>query len=131
MKLSKHSTNKLLGSLAQYHVTKEYADPLFNYLVYGFNPGSFWTAVLANDFLSAMAKSHPANSVDCLKKAGSWIINEMPYKAYGSYDKVHEWTNLDEAVRRAYLEEKKLIHTGQEEIVLILKDVPTTEPMLW
>jgi len=131
MKLTKHSTNKLLNSLAQYSVSKEYADPLFNYLVYGFNPGSFWTAVLANDFLSAMAKSHPANNINALKNVGCWIINEMPYKAYSSYQKVNDWSELSEDVRRAYLEEKKLIHTEKEEIVLILKDEPTVEPILW
>ena len=131
MKLTKHSKNKLLNSFAQYSVPQEYADPLFNYLIYGFNPGSFWTAVLSNDFLNAMARSHPANNINALKNVGCWIINEMPHKAYGSYEKVDEWAKLDVGVRRAYLEEKNLIHTGQDEIVLILKDVPTTEPILW
>jgi hypothetical protein len=112
-------------------VQKEYADPLFNYLVYGFNPGGFWTAALANDFMSAMTKSHPANNIVALKHVVTWIYNEMPPKAYGSYDKVNEWTNLSEDVRRAYLEEKKMIYTEKEEIVLILKDEPTHEPILW
>jgi hypothetical protein len=131
MKLTKHSKNKLLRSFEQYSVPQEYADPLINYLVYGFNPGSFWTAVLANDFLDAMAKSHPANNINALKNVGCWIINEMPCKAYGSREKVKEWTELSEDVRRSYLVEKNLIHTEQDEIVLILKDVPTHEPHLW
>ncbi len=77
MKLSKHSTNKLLEKFALHSVSKEYADPLFNYLVYGFNPGSFWTAALANDFMGAIAKSHPANTVNALKHVINWIYDEI------------------------------------------------------
>lgn len=132
MKLSKHSKNKLLGTFAQYEVPKEYADPIFNYLVHGFHPGSFWNAVIANDFMGAMARSHPANSIPALKKVESWVMNHLINgTTHGSYEVVDAWLKKTPAERREVLEALGLVYSEQSEIVMILKDVPTHEPHLW
>ena len=132
MTLTAHSRNKLLETFAQYEVPKEYADPIFNYLVHGFHPGGFWNAVFANDFMSAMARSHPANSVAALKKTVSWIMNHLVNGVtHGSYEVVKEWLKKPAEERRAILEAVGLVYSEQTEIVMILKDVPTHEPHLW
>ena len=120
-----------MKSLAWCDVTKEYAEPIFNYLVHGYHPGSFWNSVFANDFMNAIGRSHPANSIPELKKAVTWIVNDMPTEAYGSYDKVDAWLKLSSEARRSRLEKARLIYTEQDEIIMILKDEPTTEPMLF
>jgi hypothetical protein len=132
MKLTTHSKNKFMGTFAQYEIPREYADPIFNYLVYGYHPGGFWNAVFANDFMGAMARSHPANSVAALKKTVSWIMNHLVNGVtHGSYEVVKEWLKMSAEERRAILEAVGLIYSEQTEIVMILKDVPTHEPHLW
>lgn len=132
MKLSKYSKNKLLETLAQYEVPKEYADPVFNYLVHGYHPGGFWNAVFANDFMGAMARSHPANTIVALKKTVSWMMNHLINgTTHGSYEVVDAWLKKNPAERREVLEALGLVYSEQSEIVMILKDVPTHEPHLW
>jgi hypothetical protein len=132
MKLSAHSKNKFLETLAQYEIPKEYADPIFNYLVHGYHPGGFWNSVFANDFMGAMARSHPANSVAALKKVVSWMMNHLVNgTTHGSYQAVDKWLEQTPDVRRATLEAIGLVYSEQTEIVLILKDVSTYEPQLW
>ena len=132
MKLSKHSKNRFMGTFAQYEVPKEYADPIFNYLVHGFHPGGFWNAVFANDFMSAISGSHPANTIVALKKTVSWIMNHLVNGVtHGSYEVVKEWLKMSAEERRAILEAVGLIYSEKQEIFMILKDEPTHEPQLW
>jgi hypothetical protein len=130
--LTIHSRNRLLNTFALHGVSKEYADPLYNYLVHGFHPGSFWTAVLANDFMAAIGSSHPANTVPALKKVGTWLSDYLPEgTARGSYEAFKQWLELSPEERRATLESLRLIYPGPEEIILLLKETPTVEPVLW
>lgn len=131
MELSEHSKNRLLNTFALHQVPKEYADPLMNYLVHGFHPGSFWTAVLANDFMAAIASSHPGNTVPALKNAVGWLMNTLPSSIWGSPEAVAKWIELSVVDRRATLEGLRLIYKGEEEILLILQEAPTHEPHLW
>ena len=131
MEVTKHSRNRFLDTLAHWRVPKEYADPIYNYLVYGFEPGSFFTSVFANDFMSAMLRSHPANTVEALKTVSGWILNKCPPEAFGSYNKVSAWLIMSPSQRRQLLEEWNLVYTEQEEIMLALRNTYTAEPMLY
>jgi hypothetical protein len=132
MNLTKYGKYKLQNKMALYKVDKDFSDPIYNYLVHGFNPGSFFTSVLANDFMDAVARSHPANTIPALKKLVSFIVNEMPHGiTHGSYEIVDAWTKLSTEERRKVLEECKLIFTEKEEIVKVLKDEPVSEPQMW
>jgi hypothetical protein len=131
MNLTAHSRNRLLATFAQWSVPKDYADPMFNYLVYGYGPGSFFTAVLANDFASAVQRSHPANTIDALKHLVGWMQDTMPAQARGSYAAVDEWTGLSKEQRRAVLENCGLVFTEEDEMMLVLQGEHTQEPILW
>jgi Txe/YoeB family toxin of Txe-Axe toxin-antitoxin module len=131
MKLSVHSKNKLMQPFADWNVPKEFADPMYNYLVYGYGPGSGFTSILANDFASAIAHSHPSNTITAYKSLVRWMHNTMPKEAYGSYEKVKAWCSTNPEQRRIILEHNRLIYTNKEEVVLILKDEPTVEPQFW
>jgi hypothetical protein len=131
MKLAAHSRNKLLETFTKWRVDKDFADPMYNYLVHGFEPGSCFTSVLANDFFGAMTRSHPANTVEAFKALAKWIQDTVPAEARGSYEAVKKWTQLSTDERRTALEERRLIYTAEDETWLILKDVPTREPIIW
>lgn len=129
MNLSPHSRNKLLHSFALWSVDRDYAEPIYNYLVKGWSPGSFFTSVLANDFMSAVQHSHPANSIPALKKLVGWMCNNMPQESLGSYHAVEEWIKLTEDERRAILVERNLVYCKEDEVILVLRGDKTLEPI--
>lgn len=115
MMLSTYSEEKLYKSFDYWQVDAEYADPIFKYLVYGFHPGSFFTYVLCNDFVNAIASSHPANTIPALKKLVGWIVNCAPDECWGNVDKVNQWIAMSNQERRTILEKHDLIYTPKEE----------------
>ena len=132
MNLTNLSKYKMYNNMKTYKVDKEYADPMYNYLVHGFSPGSFFRSVLANQFMDAVARSHPANTIPALKNLVCWIVNELPEGvAYGSYEVVDAWTKMSSEERRDVLEQRRLIYTEQDEIVRILKGEEAVEPHMW
>jgi hypothetical protein len=130
MNLSKYSKNKLMQTFQLWDVPKEFAEPFYNYLVFGYNPGSCFTSVLANDFASVISRSHPSNTINAFKSLVGWMRDTMPEEAYGSYEKVKAWTGINPEQRRIILEHHDLIFASKEEVVKILKDEKVTEIQL-
>jgi hypothetical protein len=122
MKLHKHSEERLYQAFRTWELNSpDYVAPLHNYLVYGFSPGGFFRAILANDCIGALRSSHPANSIPELKKVAGFIDDRIPGEAKGSYEAVDAWCKKPESERRAILEECRLIYTAKEETILTLK----------
>jgi hypothetical protein len=130
MQVSKLNRNRVMLGASRWTVPREYFDPLYNYLVYGFEPGSFWTAVLANDFMTAVQHSHPSNTIDALKNTVGWIRDTFPPESYGEIRRVEQWLELPGHQRRASLEAAHLIYTEQQEIMMTLKGEKSYEPWL-
>ena len=124
MEISKHSRERLLASSEAYIVLYDHFSVIYNYLIFGYPPGSFWHSVLANDFFKAMSHSHPANSVLDLKNTTTWILNALPTESYGDYNKVRNWCNSSAEYRRLRLENRHLIYTEEEETMLLLSSSP-------
>jgi hypothetical protein len=131
MKLTTYSRNLLFETFARWDVPKDFADPFYNYLVHGFEPGGCFTGILANDFYGAIQRSHPANTIQALKCLSGWIQEEVPEEARGSYEAVNSWCNLSAEGRRTVLEEHRLIYTSEEEVWMTLQDKPTYGPMVY
>jgi hypothetical protein len=132
MNITKFSRNRMMLSATRWSVPRDYFDPLYNYLIHGFEPGSFWTAVLANDFMRAMQSSHPSNSIDALKNTVGWIQDSFPLESYGNIFIVEDWVNRSGHDRRRILESACMIYTEQEEIMLALKGEQIyPEPVMW
>jgi hypothetical protein len=132
MKITNYSKNRIMESAHQWSVDREYYDPLYNYLVHGWEPGGFWTAALANDFIGAMQRSHPGNQIAALKKATGWIEDRFPALSYGSYQLVRDWLSFTDQQRRGHLEAVGLIFTEHEEVEMALRGVDATElEVLW
>jgi hypothetical protein len=131
MKLTKFSRNRMMESATHWTVPREYFDPLYNYLVHGFEPGSFWSAVLANDFMGAVQHSHPANTIQALKNTVGWIRDSWPAATYGDYETLQTWIAFSGHERRLYLEQAHLIYTEQQEVMMALKNVRSHEPVMY
>ena len=131
MNLSYHSKNRLMQTFADWDVPKDFADPMYNYLVYGWAPGSCFSSVLANDFAGAISRSHPGNTIEAFRALVGWIDSTVPEEAHGSYEKVKCWSGINPEQRRIILEHKGLIFTSKEEVIKILKDEPSHEPHLY
>jgi hypothetical protein len=131
MNLTKFSRDLMMLSASRWSVPRDYFDPLYNYLVHGFRPGSFWTAVLANDFMRAVQSSHPSNTIDALKHTAGWIRDSFPEEAYGNRFIVEDWIRRDPYDRRRILESARMIYTEQEEIIKGLRGDRSTEPHLY
>ena len=131
MNLTKYSKNKLMKTFQLWDVPKDFADPMYNYLVFGYAPGSCFTSVLANDFVGAISHSHPVNTIEAFKALVGWMRDSMPVEAYGSYERVAKWTELNTEKRRIILEHTGLVFTSKEEVVKILKDELSVEPHLY
>ena len=121
MMITHYSRQRLYNTFKAWEVPQDFADPMANYLVYGYEPGSCFSAVLANDFIGAVRSSHPSNTVEAFKALAGWIYRHVPPQAYGSYDKVNAWCDLDPDERRAILEWNRLIYSAKEETWLALK----------
>jgi hypothetical protein len=124
MKLTEYSKGRLRATFSKWEVDKDFADPMYNYLIFGFDPGGFFTAVLANDFAAAVQHSHLANTIPALKRLVGWMNDCMPVDAYGSYTAVEEWYKMDDEDRRYCLERHHLLYTTKEEVWKTLNGDP-------
>jgi hypothetical protein len=76
--------------------TEQSKESLYNYFVYGLEPGSFMTCVLSNDLIGA------AGSADLRKHKPIGRVCSMagkryaPYQSYGSPEAVKGWLNKNE-----------------------------------
>lgn len=122
MSIATVSQNKLKNIFEYWNVDDEYATPLFNYLIYGLTPGSFWASALANNYTDAIISSHPSNQIQNLKNASLFIVNCMPIEAWGSYEIVNNWVKMSEEKRRTILERCDLIYTPEMETWETLKE---------
>jgi hypothetical protein len=123
MKLSTYSEHRLRKSMAHWRVAEDFARPMYNYLVYGFEPGGFFTGWYAGDAM-AIIRSHPGNTVESLKDLAKWMLNCMPPEAKGSYEKVRAWIKMSDDERRKILEEWDLVFSEEKETWMILKGEP-------
>jgi hypothetical protein len=80
-------------------------EALENYLMRGFEPGGFLTAVLANDLHMAVGRADHWNQ-DNLARIVYEVVHKMPSIAWGSYSAVKEWVN-DADGRQTYYREQK------------------------
>lgn len=130
MKVTDYSRFRLMQTAVKWNVDREYFEPIYNYLIYGYSPGGFFTSVLANDWAGAIQRSHPGNTVDALKRVTGWIRDVIPAAAVNSYEAVNTWCALSAEDRRSQLEQQGLIYTEQQEVELALRGTAATEPWM-
>ena len=121
MKLAKISSERLRDTFREWDVDEEWTDVTVKYLLYGFHPGSFFTSLYANDAWGAIMHSHPSNRITNLKNLIGWIVNINLEEAFGSYEKVGQWTKMSAEKRRDILEKRGLIFSEKDETFYTLQ----------
>ena len=84
------------------HITMDCQEAIFNYLVYGWEPGGFLTAVMANDLYRAATVADIAN-VDHLAYVAKFVVYALPQACYGNYDQIKNWLQLTDQAREEIL----------------------------
>lgn len=79
----------------------ELAQSLEHYLMQGFEPGGFTTAVLAGDLFNAVAKADHWNKY-AIAEIAEAVLKTCPSNAIGSYDAVKAWCNDQDLCRSKY-----------------------------
>ena len=105
-------TDKLFDSFDYWSVPHEWGCEIENYLVRGFPPGGFHTALFANDLFTAASKSHPANTWSDIRLTCNWILKCGLPEAFGSYEKVTAWLKLTAEERQERCEKAGLLYTA-------------------
>ena len=81
-------------------------EALENYLMRGYEPGGFLTAVLANDLRLAVGRADRWNK-DNLTWIATEVFQKVPDVALYSYDAVRDWCRDKEGRRSAYAAQKE------------------------
>lgn len=80
-----------------------------NYLMYGFQPGGFTRALLANDLSGAVNSAdhwNKENLVTVVQAVQMW----MPSIAWGNYEIVDDWLNDKDGRRTEYAERQEKLY---------------------
>lgn len=72
------------------NIPEHMRDVVKQYLLYGLPPGPFAQSVLANDFATAIYRADHLNR-DRLSDYAA-LLHGLPQDAWGSYDRVREWS---------------------------------------
>ena len=81
-----------------------------NYLIQGWDPGGFTTAVLAGDLFEAVGRADYM-SKEYLSDIAKWIKWNVPREAYGSYENVKDWIANKDDRRSKWALWQTLTHT--------------------
>jgi hypothetical protein len=113
--------NLVYRSMANWQVPREWADVMYRYLVHGLEPGSMFTAMLANDARRMILGSHPNNTIEAFKAVAGWITDVVPAQARDSYPAVAAWCRLTNEDRHQILAQQDLLLTPEAATFAVLK----------
>jgi len=119
--------NLVYRSMANWHVPRDWADVMYRYLVHGLEPGSMFTAMLANDARAMVLRSHPSNPIEAYKTVAGWIADVVPAQARDSYPAVAAWCRLTNEDRHQILAQQGLLLTPEAATFAVLKGATNHE----
>jgi hypothetical protein len=92
------------------NLTEDIVEAFENYLISGWNPGGFGTAMLAGDLFRAASVADVHNRT-AIADVAKWIMHCAPQGSWGSYEIVERWMSDVDNVRTIYAtaQEKKFI----------------------
>lgn len=89
-------------------ITQECQESLYNYLVYGFEPGGFLTGVLTNDLYRATLSADFENRKRILHYV-RLMRDYFPAECFGSPGKMSRWRRRNNASRERILQDCRLL----------------------
>jgi len=104
---------------------------LVDYLIRGFEPGSFYYSVFTNDMFAAVGHAHPSISMVHLKPLVGFMTYHFPEgMAWGSQTAVNRWLDMSKDQRFAILCERGLWLTEAQEIWAGLQGIEYCTPKI-
>ena len=104
------------GPSYEYVVPEHTQEALENYLMNGWEPGGFLSAMLAMDMERALYNADVANK-KCLWEIGRWICEYAPRGSYGNYDLIKAWCRDENGARTDFTN-----YIEKEYIAKVLKE---------
>lgn len=98
-------------------------DSIYTYLVNGWEPGGFLTAVLLNDLYAATSRADSEN-VKNLASIAKYVYQTLPPICYGTKENIAAWCKMDDDARRDILVQARLV----ESVFEILSTVAYAKP---
>jgi hypothetical protein len=77
-------------------------ETITSYLIRGWKPGGFVTAMLAGDLFRAVSSADIANR-QVMWAIGKFIATRLPAGSWGDYDSVHNWSTDKNNIRSEYV----------------------------
>ena len=93
-----------------HHVHEDCRMAMFNYLVHGWMPGGFLTAVLTNDLYRAAAQADCEN-IKRLAYVALWVQHALPSCCYGNAKIMKAWYERTDREREQILIDAGLLPT--------------------
>jgi hypothetical protein len=104
---------------------------LVDYLIHGFEPGSFYYSVFSNNMFAAVQHAHPAISIGNLKPLVGFMREHFPEGvAWGNQTAVNRWLDMFDDQRFAILCERGLWLTEAQEIWAGLQGIEYSTPVI-
>ncbi len=88
------------------HVPEHARESIENYLMWGWAPGGFMTAMFAGDLFTAAGSGDHANGPG-MQGIANWIQHSAPCGSWGSYEAVENWCRDVEGLRTIYRDKKE------------------------
>lgn len=81
-----------------------------NYLIYGYDPGGFMSAMFAGNLFCAASSADQANGPS-MQGIANWIMHSAPVGSYGNRQNVRDWIQDKDGIRTKFADkmEKEFI----------------------
>ena len=95
------------------HVPEHARESIENYLMFGYHPGGFMTAMFAGDLFTAAGSGDQENG-PAMQGIANWIQHSAPHGSLGSYEAVENWCRDVEGRRTQFstkMEKEYIVRT--------------------
>lgn len=108
--------------LNSWNITHTDINEMYNYLVMGFEPGSFFKGLLCNDAFEMISHSHISNRTETLKPLVNFLLSVgLDGVAYGSKEAYTSWRNMSKSDRKKHLENVGLFLSEKSQTIFVLR----------
>ena len=95
-------------------VPENWKDELKNYIIHGFEPGSFHRNLYSNNLAGATTTSDSFNEWNWIQLFMDFLLQHAPVTCWGSKEKVERWLKMDKGVRYMVCQQYDLLLTPAE-----------------
>ena len=111
-----------VAKLESWGIPELHVNEMYNYLVLGLEPGSFFRGLLCNDAFDMISHSHISNRIETLKPLVNVLMSRgLGGVAFGSKEAYNSWLTMSSGDREKYLEQVGLFLSEKNQTIFILR----------